>query len=88
MPYQYNFLDGERHHTYLYKANYNEYRPRKLEWFEGILLRPSPPPTPTNPPTTRAATPDPCPSIAQAKRTPTSTRRSCPTPSSITTSRR
>ena len=50
MPYQYNFLDGERHHTYLYKANYNEYRPRKLEWFEGILLRPSPPPTPTNPP--------------------------------------
>ena len=35
MPYQYNFLDGERHHTYLYKANYNEYRPRKLEWFEG-----------------------------------------------------
>ena len=38
--YQYNFLDGERHHTYLYKANYNEYRPRKLQWFEGI----SPPP--------------------------------------------
>merc|ERR1712166_713219 len=35
VPYQYNFLDGERHHTYLYKANYNEYRPRKLEWFEG-----------------------------------------------------
>ena len=35
VPYQYNFLDGERHHTYLYKANYNEYKPRKLEWFEG-----------------------------------------------------
>ena len=35
VPYQYNFLDGERHHTYLYKANYNEYKPRKLEWYEG-----------------------------------------------------
>jgi hypothetical protein len=35
VPYQYTFLDGETHHTYLYKANYNEYRPRKLEWFEG-----------------------------------------------------
>ena len=59
VPYQYNFLDGERHHTYLYKANYNEYRPRKLEWFEGILSPlaaappppPPPPPPPTHPPT-------------------------------------
>ena len=85
VPYQYNFLDGERHHTYLYKANYNEYRPRKLEWFEGVLsplaaahLQPTHPP---------AATPD-HPSIAQAKRTHTSTPRSSPTPSSTTTSRR
>ena len=35
VPYQANFLDGERHHSYLYKANYNEYHPRKLEWYEG-----------------------------------------------------
>ena len=35
MPFTYNFLDGERQQTYLYKANYNEYRPRKLEWYEG-----------------------------------------------------
>lgn len=86
MPYQYNFLDGERHHTYLYKANYNEYRPRKLEWFEGILspLAAAHPNPPTHPP---AAAPDHT-SIAQAKRTHTSTPRSSPTPSSTTTSRR
>jgi len=35
VPFQYTFLDGERQHTYLYKANYNEYKPRKLEWYEG-----------------------------------------------------
>lgn len=35
VPFQYSFLDGETQHTYLYKANYNEYRPRKLEWYEG-----------------------------------------------------
>mmetsp|Transcript_79173 Transcript_79173/g.157410 ORF Transcript_79173/g.157410 Transcript_79173/m.157410 type:complete len:245 (-) Transcript_79173:409-1143(-) len=35
VPFQYVFLDGERQHTYLYKANYNEYKPRKLEWYEG-----------------------------------------------------
>ena len=35
VPFQYQFLDGERQHTYLYKANYNEYQPRKLEWYEG-----------------------------------------------------
>jgi thiol-disulfide isomerase/thioredoxin len=35
VPYQYDFLDGEQQHTYLYKANYNEYKPRKLEWYEG-----------------------------------------------------
>ena len=35
VPYHYTFVDGETHHTYMYKANYNEYRPRKLEWFEG-----------------------------------------------------
>ena len=35
VPFQYQFLDGERQHTYLYKANYNEYKPRKLEWYEG-----------------------------------------------------
>lgn len=35
VPFQYNFLDGETQQTYLYKANYNEYRPRRLEWFEG-----------------------------------------------------
>merc|ERR1719310_259912 len=35
VPFQYAFLDGETQHTYLYKANYNEYRPRKLEWYEG-----------------------------------------------------
>jgi len=36
VPFQYVFLDGERQHTYLYKANYNEYKPRKLEWYEGM----------------------------------------------------
>ena len=36
VPFQYHFLDEEKQHTYLYKANYNEYTPRKLEWFEGI----------------------------------------------------
>ena len=35
VPFQYSFLDGEAQHTYLYKANYNEYRPRKMEWYEG-----------------------------------------------------
>jgi hypothetical protein len=35
VPFQYHFLDEERQHTYVYKANYNEYRPRKMEWFEG-----------------------------------------------------
>jgi hypothetical protein len=35
VPFQYAFLDGETQHTYLYKANYNEYKPRKLEWYEG-----------------------------------------------------
>ena len=35
VPFQYGFLDGETQHTYLYKANYNEYKPRKLEWYEG-----------------------------------------------------
>jgi len=35
VPFQYQFLDGERQHTYLYKANYNEYKPRRLEWYEG-----------------------------------------------------
>jgi len=35
VPFQYHFLDTERQHTYLYKANYNEYRPRKMEWYEG-----------------------------------------------------
>ena len=35
VPYHYTFVDGETHHTYMYKANYNEYRPRKLEWYEG-----------------------------------------------------
>ena len=35
VPFQYVFLDGERQHTYLYKANYNEYKPRRLEWYEG-----------------------------------------------------
>lgn len=35
VPFQYSFLDGEQQHTYLYKANYNEYKPRKLEWYEG-----------------------------------------------------
>jgi len=35
VPFQYHFLDEERQHTYLYKANYNEYRPRKMEWYEG-----------------------------------------------------
>jgi len=35
VPFQYSFLDGESQHTYLYKANYNEYRPRKVEWYEG-----------------------------------------------------
>ena len=35
VPYSYSFVDGETQHTYLYKANYNEYRPRKLEWYEG-----------------------------------------------------
>jgi len=35
VPFQYIFLDGEKMHTYLYKANYNEYKPRKLEWYEG-----------------------------------------------------
>jgi len=29
VPFQYVFLDGERQHTYLYKANYDEYKPRK-----------------------------------------------------------
>ena len=59
VPYQYNFLDGERHHTYLYKANYNEYRPRKLEWFEGILspLAAAHPNQPTHPPTRRRSRP-------------------------------
>ena len=36
VPFRYAFLDGEQQHTYLYKANYNEYHPRKLEWYEGI----------------------------------------------------
>ena len=35
VPFQYVFLDEDRQHTYLYKANYNEYRPRKKEWYEG-----------------------------------------------------
>ena len=35
VPYHYTFVDGETHHTYMYKANYNEYKPRKLEWYEG-----------------------------------------------------
>jgi len=35
VPFRYTFLDGESQSTYLYKANYNEYKPRKLEWYEG-----------------------------------------------------
>ena len=36
VPFRYEFVDGETQRTYLYKANYNEYKPRKLEWFEGF----------------------------------------------------
>lgn len=36
VPFRYAFLDGETQQTYMYKANYNEYHPRKLEWYEGI----------------------------------------------------
>jgi len=36
VPFRYAFLGGETQHTYLYKANYNEYQPRKLEWYEGV----------------------------------------------------
>eukprot|EP00316_Scyphosphaera_apsteinii_P012253 CAMPEP_0119341400 /NCGR_PEP_ID=MMETSP1333-20130426/102337_1 /TAXON_ID=418940 /ORGANISM="Scyphosphaera apsteinii, Strain RCC1455" /LENGTH=407 /DNA_ID=CAMNT_0007353357 /DNA_START=374 /DNA_END=1597 /DNA_ORIENTATION=+ len=35
VPFHHHSLNGEVTQTYLYKANYNEYRPRKLEWFEG-----------------------------------------------------
>ena len=35
VPFGYVFLDGEKQNTYLYKANYNEYKPRKLEWYLG-----------------------------------------------------
>ena len=36
VPFRYEFVDGETQRTYLYKANYNEYKPRKLEWYEGF----------------------------------------------------
>ena len=35
VPFHYHSLGGEVTQTYMYKANYNEYRPRKLEWYEG-----------------------------------------------------
>ena len=35
VPFQRHRIGGEFDQTYLYKANYNEYRPRKLEWYEG-----------------------------------------------------
>ena len=59
VPFRYTFVDGETHHTYMYKANYNEYRPRKLEWYEGkadahvdtqLVRRASHPPS-SHPPT-------------------------------------
>ena len=66
VPYHYTFVDGETHHTYMYKANYNEYRPRKLEWYEGkadahvdtqLVRRASRPPPPHHPPTRPPSTP-------------------------------
>ena len=35
VPFDYIPLNGKVQRSYLYKANYNEYKPRKLEWFEG-----------------------------------------------------
>lgn len=35
VPFHYHFLRGDVTKTYLYNANFNEYRPRKLEWYEG-----------------------------------------------------
>jgi len=35
VPFHYHDLSGNVMQTYMYKANYNEYRPRKLEWYEG-----------------------------------------------------
>ena len=34
VPFHHHHLDGEVTQAYRYKANYNEYRPRKLEWYE------------------------------------------------------
>jgi len=35
VPFHHTALSGQLTQAYMYKANYNEYRPRKLEWFEG-----------------------------------------------------
>jgi len=35
VPFHHHALNGDVTKTYMYKANYNEYRPRKLEWYEG-----------------------------------------------------
>mmetsp|Transcript_5408 Transcript_5408/g.17930 ORF Transcript_5408/g.17930 Transcript_5408/m.17930 type:complete len:483 (+) Transcript_5408:76-1524(+) len=35
VPFHHHDLSGHVTQAYLYKANYNEYRPRKLEWYEG-----------------------------------------------------
>jgi len=35
VPFHHTGLSGQLTQAYMYKANYNEYRPRKLEWFEG-----------------------------------------------------
>jgi hypothetical protein len=34
VPFHHHHLGGEVTQAYRYKANYNEYRPRKLEWYE------------------------------------------------------